>query len=523
MPYDRDSRPQTQALTRPFKPLRWCPEGNAVGFSGTSWYGIPSIANFDICSHCYDTKIRGTRHQNVFSVIPKAVGEKTMCDFSTPRAVQLWERAKQSGDTSELRAYMQHRASIVSCPGAAGCTPTSSPGVEWYTPVANRHGGPDTIDGFVTCKACYEELILATPFADHFEPSFVVQGPQAMWSCDIGPVPFIWHSIKEASKDGPHAWRAVVDAIRIRTAAPPCAGLDGTHGPTTWWAPKQPIGDVVFCHACFLDQIVPLGRAGEFTHSRPQPPGELWACDWKNPRISLPYQTVCTLNLSMNIWRDAVAMLTTSKPCTAEGVLDSEWYVMTSPPGHDTDICLACFYSYIRPFGFENHYTRRTYPKGTTRTCDLHLTYARTGIYIDKIIEAAQTSDFGVLAQHAIAHSRIPLCTKSIHVSSVGRRFYGVHDCVACEECYHDIVRPSSYDQPFPLLQVTGEIRCRFWNNEARAAWTAACASKDFTAFNALVAEQETTFQRRDLAAYNQAKANLYITQYAGLAMARLF
>lgn len=63
---------------------------------------------------------------------------------------------------------MNHRSQIANCKGQ---TPlAANAGTQWYTLKK-----PEDIPSFGVCPACYEDVVLSTPFGDHFEPSPINQ------------------------------------------------------------------------------------------------------------------------------------------------------------------------------------------------------------------------------------------------------------------------------------------------------------------------------------------------------------
>lgn len=478
MPVFSQSVPSGTGFARRATTARYCPQrGDADDYRGAfMWYGIPSVPDFDACTYCYNTYIRSAPPQLASAFVPQESDGPEVrkgCDFHFPRTRHMWDFAVQSQNVTLFTEYLQRLMTTSSCPALTGSTPR--PGLRWMTLTANQTnpGGPDAVDGFVVCERCYLSIVGATPYTDRLQPFSRAQGPQETWGCDLA-LPSIEYAFLQASSSNPRArtlWPDVLNAIRTRFAVKPCTGPSGSPEPRQWWTvrPEDSKGleNFLVCDQHYHDCIIRTGRSHEFAQVlRPAGPNELRICDFTTHNINFAWLMTTNVGLSSSYWREAVITTFRTPKCTTNGVTDGEFYALLSASGEpveNTDFCVACYHSYIRPFGpeFERNFTRRTnLPKGTTRLCDLAIGLARTGIYLQKLIKAGVTGDFSVFAEHVAAHAIIPMCPMSKAVRD-NRKWYGTDDFLICEECHWDVVRPSSFPYPVSLCFATqsGSLR----------------------------------------------------------------
>ncbi|KAF8308697.1 hypothetical protein DL93DRAFT_1863834 [Clavulina sp. PMI_390] len=424
----------------------------------------------------------------------------SVCDFHFPRTIQTWYHAVQSEDLSVFTSYISHITSVAACPGKEGTTP--KPNLRWYTLKANRErpGTPEAIDGFVICESCYTSIACATPYYAHFEDFALTrsQGPQETWSCDMGGMPSIEFIFEQSARYGPDTvpWSHILDAIRAAFAVKPCSGVNGTAEPRQWWAvrpefARDGVQDFLVCDEHYHNSIIATGRAAEFVPVRtPFPPNTTQICDFTAHSILFAWLIVTNTGMDSQLWRDAVMATFRAPKCEAAGIRDGTWYRLRGPNGQpveNTDFCVTCYHSYIRPWGpaFEAAFVQLPpFPPGTARLCDLCVGNARSSTYLKKLLKAGIATgpsgqgDVGIFAEHVSVHASIPLCTttKAV-VQSEGRKCYGTEEILICEECFYDIVRPSSYPHPIPQRLSKVDERCILWGSDTRALWDDASLS----------------------------------------------
>lgn len=257
-------------------------------------------------------------------------------------------------------------------------------------------------------------------------------------------------------------WQDILNAIRARFAVKECTGASGSTEPSRWWEVKPEgstkLDNFLVCDEHYHDSIIPTGRSREFVPVlRPQPPGQVWTCDFATHNIKFAWLTVTNLGMSSAYWRDAVSTTFVTPKCTKDGSQGGTWFALRSPSGapvYNTDFCAACYFSYIRPFGpdFERYFVRRTdVAPDASKICDLCIGLARAPAYLRKLMKAGITGDFSVFAEHVTVHATMPMCPTNQAVRD-NRKWYGTDDFLICEECHWDVVRPSSF--PYPVRSI---------------------------------------------------------------------
>jgi len=385
------------------------------------------------------------------------------------------------------------------------------------TLVANRISGPEAIDGLAICRRCYESIVCGTPFSDRFEPSFKAQGPQETWTCDPA-LPSIEDVFTHAARGAGVGWDDVLNVMRARFAAQPCTGPSGSTEPRPMWTLKTPIEDFAVCDQHYHDEIIPSGFSREFTPLlRQQRPGKICVCDFTAINLKLALNLTSSLKADFQHFRDAVATTFRTPRCNASGVVDGDFYGLLGPNGpvDNVDICAACYFSYMRPIGFDRFFVRQNLPRGTGRLCDMAIGVPRAPAYLWKMLKSAITGDFNFFAEHIIAHAQIPQCPTTRAVMD-NRKWYGTDEILICEECHYDVVRPSSFPYAvrtcpsfaswhgmltylqLPARRPRVDERCSLWASEVRALWDAACVTGDLSAVAAEAREGQANFARVD-------------------------
>jgi hypothetical protein len=138
----------------------------------TDWYWHLEAPDFFICSRCYVDHIWTTKFQDEFQSAKYTDGKPRVCRFSKPRMkYYIFVEALKSGSLRSAIEWMRLRSKIPDCKGVAGVKGKFSTGIQWYRARENA------IPGFVSCQACYEDLVMTTQFAPNFE---LITEPQPM-------------------------------------------------------------------------------------------------------------------------------------------------------------------------------------------------------------------------------------------------------------------------------------------------------------------------------------------------------
>ena len=271
---------------------------------GRSWFQVPSLLDFDLCSKCYYTNIHQSPfRQRLSPAVDKPEGMPIICDFHIPRIRQLWEAALRGGDSESFLRFAEGRTRI------PHCNKFEQPIGGWWWVVLGE------MPSFQACEACYNDFVIASPFAGRFA---CLVAPQVGMYCSLG-IPGLQKQFLQLMESPSSAhWNTrhdfVLSANNRIDAVPECPGTAFVQDPRAWWACKV-ILDFALCEACYLDKVEPSQWHEMFTPTH-QPSSEMWSCSFAN----LPIQISWELALSDaardfdDIWKCAWAAATL-QPC----------------------------------------------------------------------------------------------------------------------------------------------------------------------------------------------------------------
>ena len=230
-------------------PLTVCPtRPESISFP-TYWYRLPDEDNFLICTKCFEDKLSSTRFASLLRCDYLDFGPEIVatCDFSTPRIDSLLRQAIASNDFEPLRSFAKKRMKIKNCQGVQGIKGGND--VNWFKPVN------DDIPGFISCEACYEDVVLGTNFGPQVVPYPEPQPADAVWFCDLA-IPYLKHSIQGYAWSAD--WSGFVQAARHRMSLPTCArDVPAFASGKRWYNTVRPwpIHNMTICEACYLDRV----------------------------------------------------------------------------------------------------------------------------------------------------------------------------------------------------------------------------------------------------------------------------
>ncbi|KDQ56677.1 hypothetical protein JAAARDRAFT_36168 [Jaapia argillacea MUCL 33604] len=455
--------------------LMICPK--RVKITWGARFVIPAVPEFEICAHCYVEHIHPSslRDQVRMRSEDRDPGG-TACDFNTPRILNLWRHACEAGDLNPVLMYIQHRKKIPDCSGEGGTG--GGRGVRWFTTVT-------PMKEFQVCEACFEDQILATQFSAQFRPSPLQPAAGEKWVCGLSCL-FIQKALEAHSKYDDQ-WNQFFQAVAFKYAGmSPCPGTNAVQPQSRrWWTPRKQITGMVICDACYHDHIAFSSYANEFMQrvvTRQDGTGNSWSCDLADWKIKLAWNLMNDNKAPFEQWREAATVVLTFPPCTANGLVNSSWYVL---PGCDNFfVCPACYHCLLRANRFGDHFALHHDPPGTTRVCSFERTSGRFVTYIHKLGAAADLDQFSVLSSYIRTYADIPPCPKSNEVK--GRRWWGVErGFLACEECHHDVIASSSLESSLTYhgFQATNAAPCELYSPRMRKIWAEACAMNDLSYF----------------------------------------
>lgn len=398
--------------------------------------------------------------------------------------LQLWSQIVEGRRYwNSIHQYMAHRAAIPNCQGQGGLT--GETGVRWFA-MENSE-----IDGFVACEACYQDLILATSFADCFRLAPRLQADDVTISCDLA-VPYIQRALEEYSLS--KAWRGFVDAVAIRLQLPACAGLQPVEASSTiWYAPRARISDLAICGTCYHDSIGLLPMDDEFYQLNIPPArgSEQWICDMAVIPMKLAWmEAVSTQNYQL--WWNAAKSIMEHPPCTADGIMNGTWYTLVEDCS-GFGICGRCYAGIIEAQGYVSYFTPIACPPGTAYVCDFNPGKARCAAYFRKLAEASSTNTWSVFADYVLRVVSLPACPKATVVENRG--FYGTEYFLVCESCYEEVVSGTSLAPRLSYGQVA-QGSCHVYSPRMRTLWAEACATQDLEAFTVLARHRTAMYQQ---------------------------
>ena len=271
--------------------------------------------------------------RHMFSlVVDKPEGIATSCDFYTPRILQLWEAALRRGDFESFFRYAEARTRIPRC-----------------NKLGQRIGGswwvvPGEMPSFQVCKACYNDFVIASPFAGRFAR---LVAPQDGMYCSLripGLQKQFLRLFKSPSPAHGNTWQDFVLSANHRIGAvPDCPSAAFVRGPRAWWACKKVIPDFAICEACYLDMVEPSQWHEMFAPTH-QPSSEMWNCSF----AYLPIQISWDLALSDaardfdDLWECAWAA-TTLPPCEGQVINGGEWFKLFNVGNFS--VCHTCYHT----------------------------------------------------------------------------------------------------------------------------------------------------------------------------------
>ncbi|KAI5854434.1 hypothetical protein BZA05DRAFT_394219 [Tricharina praecox] len=437
------------------------------------WYGVPGITNFHVCERCYELHVYDTAFIKYFSEIKLADGQKTFCAFNTPRVLNyVWPKTIEENVFEIFKSYAAGRSSIGTC---TGMDASAKKGV-WYT-IKNSPRG-----GFIACQACYQDVILATPFHGYFGPLEATVSENTI-SCHV-----TWPFIEARLLNTPtSSWDEIQRDIEYRLLKVPACPGDKLIKDTgrRWWKPKGTVMPLYICDCCYWDGIYPTVFSGEFdlvVQSRKQ----AWCCAMSGYQLSTVWQHAAEKK-EFNNWLEA-ANAALSPMCRFEGSSGQIWNVFKDPTLDGFDFCERCTDVFIRPLGFGNRLEKRRYSAEEIIKCDLNPANEYQSALLRELGEAAAWRDFGIvkkyLSQLAPQVYKPPACPGELVVSR--SRWWGCQGFNVCEECWLERVKSSPFApfvKEFDLQGEPEELSCDLGTPDWRYIWQKRCERRDFDSF----------------------------------------
>ena len=373
-----------------------CPKGSYVSWG--SWFEAPNLPDFDVCSKCYYTHIHRSPFESRFSQAadrPESIAVR--CDFYIPRVLQLWEATLRGGDLEPLLRYAETSARIPPCNELEPRI-----GAWWWWAV------PSDVKNFQVCEACYNDLVLASPFASRFAP---FAAPRGGVYCSFG-IPGLQKRflrlIESRLPEHGNTWQDFVRSANYRISeVPKCAGAAYVHNPKGWWTCKG-TPDFGVCEACYLDEVEPSPWHDKFMPMpNKQSRSDRWSCDFAIVPVRLSWQLA--LNNATggfdDFWKCAEAA-SSMPPCRGQGIKGGEWFKMSNVDNFT--VCPTCYHTLVRAYGFGGYFHREQYPESSLSSCDMSPELPEYDTLLEKLAEALCCKDFSRFEAYAYAQSLVP-------------------------------------------------------------------------------------------------------------------
>ncbi|KAG0634624.1 hypothetical protein HOY80DRAFT_985585 [Tuber brumale] len=476
---NQDLSPQELARLPP------CPKYNFTQWG--TWFQLPFVLGFDICAHCYYTHIHKSQFGHYFSQAEKEHNVEKSCDFHTPRMQELWAVAIRTQSFEPVANYMERRIRIPNCKEdeAGVCD-------NWW-------GVPSEIPDFAVCEACYNDIVLASPFASRFIP--LDPRPEDVETmCDLAVPGLKQRFLRLIDPECPthgNTWKDFVRSATYRiTEVPKCVGTSYVGGPRNWWTTKNPIRDFVICEACYLDKIeLSPWRERFIPTPAKQPRSEKWSCDFTMAGIVLAWDVSLSDSVKNfdHFWHCADAT-TKLPPCESE-VLDGAQWCKISGIDNFT-VCPTCFYTVVVAANFGRHFYIDQYPPGVLASCDMGPGSPRHKRLLAKLAESLDLKDFSKFKEFAYTRSFFPPCPGDTGV--MGQKWYGTDSFIVCEECYVDVVKPSSLASTLTIHGnlIEDSASCDIYSPRMKRIWAEACQMNDVGHFAAAAKHRAEVYFR---------------------------
>ncbi|OKL59763.1 hypothetical protein UA08_04965 [Talaromyces atroroseus] len=459
-----------------------CPQDSALAFTAI-WYHPVDSAAFTICSRCYEDQLRHSPFAVKFAAKRLAADPHRFCLWNTERVTQLKGQHLSNSNWDSIHRYMIARREIPNCTGPTTAV-TAEPNANNYRWYSLRNS---EIDGFVCCKACYEDTVCATTFADRFIlEDFGVNGQSATCDMCIG---FIKKAILQHSPS--QNWATFIEWARARMKIPACKDLTGAAcASTLWYMPNPPIHGVLVCGACFHDgaDLSPLASHFiqiQIPESRKQ---EVWECANSQTQLGMlvAWNEACAKKI-ITLWHNAAHVIPGLPPCTKDGIRNGIWYTLDGCP--DFKICGRCLTGIMQTFGLRNYFRQIGGPAdGSPYICDLFPGVPRALSYFPKLDEAVILSDFSIF--HSFVARLAPLATCPKDGPYKNRRWYCGEEATICESCFEEAIRDTSLAHTLTLRQRPDECICDAYSPRMRGLWNKACAENNIESFNLALRER---------------------------------
>ncbi|EQB45582.1 hypothetical protein CGLO_15522 [Colletotrichum gloeosporioides Cg-14] len=466
--------------------IMWdCPETRVVDYE-TDWYHLPDIPNFTICTCCYDMYLAATPLSDSFKRVRRPKGA---CGLKAHRVTKvLMPQYLKTLDPQPLRNYMTKRLSIQDCHGVGGVKGTA--GVKWFKPLDTR------LNGFLSCEACFEEVILGTAFHQNWAPYDSAQAEDDVWACDIC-IPYISRILINYSLT--RTWEDWIQSTIKYLNLAKCEKELAVSPFSRKWVRLSGgrVPNLKICEKCFDENLAstPLGHEFEFIPVEPITKGANWMEVALGHRIQELEPWLCSVTnnfplvAAMSMAKDlrntdalvrAAENVLANSPCTEKGTSRDTWYTLAGGDApEDFKICPACHAAWVSPLKLDRFYE---VARGVNPTkpfvCSLHPSNPRWTEHIHRWQEALETGVWSRYSNWVRAFADVPPCAGDGQITNA--KWYGWDDCTICADCWVTFCKdahPAAASLPMDYhKQLVSDARmCCMYSPRMRQKWVEAC------------------------------------------------
>ncbi|KAK1992333.1 hypothetical protein LX36DRAFT_662530 [Colletotrichum falcatum] len=464
-----------------------CPDQRELDYEA-DWYCLESAPNFLVCTRCHEMYLSGTPLASSLERVRRASGR---CRFNVPRITRhLLPEYLKHNDDGPIRDFMSSRLTILDCKGPQGSR--GGAGIKWFKTLDSR------LEGFISCEACYEDIVLATSFRQQFVANDAAQPPDATWSCDVC-LPFIARSLVKYSKRTPDAWEEWVQAAVKHINLPQCEKKPIS--PTTrqfMQLREHRFPEFKMCERCYEETVALRPIDGNF-EVYPQQPSHT-GLDWMD--VALGYRSVepspflCSATSlpvrvsiaaansqkDIGVFYKALETIIPSPHCTEQGIVGGIWYTLKDAGLDSYSLCAACYAGYVETWQLGRFFE---HTKGLDSTqaylCSFQRSAPRWLQHLYRMQEAVETGVWSWYAGFVRKFDGVPECARETQVEN--RKWHGWDDCTICPECYMTFCKESSpapgFEMDYDNQLVVDRRMCCLYSPRMRQKWTEACEKGD--------------------------------------------
>ncbi|TFK56836.1 hypothetical protein OE88DRAFT_61960 [Heliocybe sulcata] len=328
------------------------------------WYTMRNseIQGWIACEACYEDVLCASPLISHFKpdMTQYPAGNKFICDMAYPFFKNTFDEFSKSGDWREFINLSNMRTKIQPCPGDQLVQATS---IRWMRPKSY-------IQDVYVCSACYFDIILCTPWRDHFEAveTSFMRDVGKQWKCCLAvqKMRFSWDIMMDEKAPFDTWWHAA----RVLATTPACKN-EGVENYGWYVLDGCENFDICpSCYHCYVPMFPAYARRFRLQH---YPPGTVRACDFAPgaPRagaflVKFAQAVECK---DFSIFRDYVREKAPLPPCPRSNpTANFRWWGI--PSGFTC--CEECFKDVVEGSALASQVTVRGEQTSQQFTCGLY-------------------------------------------------------------------------------------------------------------------------------------------------------